>query len=140
MSAIKDGGLYPITLDKERHLLFSLDMLDDLEDKIGDISNLAEHVQGKGRMKFIKWLLMELLNEGAKCKAYIDTGKEDGAEILTEREVGLLVHIGNFKRVVDEVFAAFSIAHKGNTEPTDDGGGGEDEGENEGNKQAGEVE
>ena len=137
MSAIKDGGLYPITLDKERHLLFSLDMLDELEDEIGDISKLAEHVNGKGRMKFIRWLLTKLLNEGAKTKAFIETGKEDDAELLTERQVGLLVHIGNFKRVVDEVFAAFSIAHKGNTEPPEDDDG---EDENEGNATAGEAE
>jgi hypothetical protein len=139
MSAIKNGGLYPITLDKERHLLFSLDMLDELEDEIGDISKLAEHVNGKGRMKFIRWLLTKLLNEGAKTKAFIETGKEDGAETLTERQVGLLVHIGNFKRVVDEVFSAFSIAHKGNTDPPENDGG-EDENEDEGNATAGEVE
>ena len=138
MSAIKDGGLYPIMLDKERHLLFSLDVLDEVEDKIGDIAELQTHMETKGRMKFIKWLLVALLNEGAKCKKYQETGSEDGAEILTERIVGMLIHVGNIKEVMSDIFAAFSLANRGTTDPPEDGG--EDEDENEGNTTAGEAE
>ena len=39
MSAIKDGR-FPITLDKERHLLFSLNVIDEMQDKFGGFDKL----------------------------------------------------------------------------------------------------
>lgn len=138
---IKNSGLYPIKLDdKERYLLFSLDVIEEVENEIGNISELEKHMNAKGRMKFIKWLLVMLLNEGAKFKAYAETGSEDGAEILTERMVGMLIHIGNLKSVMDDIYSAFAIANKGTTEPPSGGGEINSEDENEGNKQAGRVE
>ena len=45
MSAIKDGRL-PIVLDKERHLLFSLNVIDEMQDKFGGFDKLAESHTG----------------------------------------------------------------------------------------------
>ena len=42
MSAIKDGR-YPVNIGgKERHLLFSLNALDEIQDKFGGYDKLAE--------------------------------------------------------------------------------------------------
>ena len=39
MSAIKDGR-YPLMLDKQRHLLFSLNVIDEIQDKFGGFDKL----------------------------------------------------------------------------------------------------
>ena len=137
MSAIKDGGLFPIMLDKERHLLFSLHVIDEVEDKIGEIGDLQKHMEGKGRMKFVTWLLTLLINEGAAYKQFEQTGQIEGAEVLTERIVAMLIHSTNIKNIMEDIFNAFTLANRGTTEPPSDS---EDDGENsetEGNAKAG---
>ena len=64
MSAIKDGRL-PIVLDKERHLLFSLNVIDEMQDKFGSFDRLDEVLKGKDSIKNLRWLLTLLINEGA---------------------------------------------------------------------------
>lgn len=108
MSAIKDGR-YPITLDKERHMLFSLNALDAIQDKFGGFDKLNEIVRGKDNLKNITWLMALLLNEGA----------EDNEDPLTEKRVGRLVHAGNFNYVVEEMMKAFNFGNSGSTEPED---------------------
>ncbi len=107
MSAIKDGR-YPIMLDKERHLLFSLNVIDDIQDKFGDISNLGEYMQGKDSIKNVKWLLTQLLNEGAN---------EDDVP-LTEKQVGKLIHAGNLVTVQNEIMKSFTFGSTGTTKIT----------------------
>ena len=65
MSAIKDGR-FPITLDKERHLLFSLNVIDEMQDKFGGFDKLDKALSGKDSVKNLRWLLTLLLNEGAE--------------------------------------------------------------------------
>lgn len=129
MSAIKDGRL-PITLDKERHLLFSLNVIDEVQDRFGAFDNLEAVMTGKDSIKNLRWLLTVLLNEGA----------DEGEPELTEKEVGRMIHTGNFTEVKTAIFKAFAMGNRGTTEPmeatdTDD----EEDGEEEGNAQAGEV-
>lgn len=50
MSAIKDGR-FPITLDKERHLLFSLNAIDEMQDKFGGFDRLDKVLSGKDSIK-----------------------------------------------------------------------------------------
>ena len=106
MSAIKDGR-FPITLDKERHLLFSLNVIDEMQDKFGGFDKLDKALSGKDSVKNIRWLLTLLLNEGA----------EDGDEELTEKQVGKLIHTGNFNEVKSSIFKAFSLGNNGTEEP-----------------------
>lgn len=107
MSAIKDGR-FPIMLDKERHLLFSLNAIDAMQDKFGGFDKLDEMLSGKDSIKNLRWLLTVLLNEGA----------EAGEQELTEKEVGRLIHTGNFLEVKSAIFKAFSLGNTGTTEPT----------------------
>ena len=106
MSAIKDGR-FPITLDKERHLLFSLNVIDEMQDKFGGFDRLDKALSGKDSIKNLRWLLTLLLNEGA----------EDGEEELTEKQVGKLIHTGNFLDVKSSIFKAFSMGNNGTEEP-----------------------
>ena len=109
MSAIKDGRL-PIVLDKERHLLFSLNVIDEMQDKFGGFDKLAEMLKGKDGIKNLRWLLTLLLNEGA----------DDGEEQLTEKQVGKMIHTGNFNEVKTAIFRAFAMGNSGTTEPPQD--------------------
>ena len=112
-SAFKDGRI-AIELDKERYLLFSLNALDELQERFGSIEELPKLMQGQARFKNVRTLLTILLNEGA----------QDG-EVLTEQQVGRLIHTGNFVKVQNAILAAFS---KG----TDGGEKGDENGEEEG--------
>lgn len=126
MSAIKDGR-YPITLDKERHLLFSLNVIDELQDKFGGFDQLDNTLQGKDSIKNLRWLLTLLLNEGA----------EDGEKPMTEKEVGRMIHVGNLSEVKTAVFKAFSYGNNGEEELEEQD---EEEESEEGNAQAGKGE
>lgn len=116
MSAIKDGRL-PIELDKERHLLFSLNVIDEMQDKFGSFDKLDEVLKGKDSIKNLRWLLTLLVNEGA----------DEGEEPLTEKQIGKLIHTGNFGEVKTSIFKAFAIGNSGSDAPQDEADGEEDE-------------
>lgn len=131
MSAIKDGR-FPIELDKERHLLFSLNAIDEMQDRFGGFDRLDVVLAGKDSIKNLRWLLTLLLNEG----------KEEGDAELTEKEVGRLIHTGNFTEVKSAIFKAFSMGNSGDAAPPAADPDEEDEegADNEGkNVAAGEV-
>lgn len=94
-------------LDKERHLLFSLNAIDEMQDKFGGFDRLDKVLYGKDSIKNIRWLLTVLLNEGA----------EEGEAELTEKQVGRLIHTGNFAEVKTAIFKAFSMGNNGTPEP-----------------------
>ena len=125
MSAIKDGR-FPIELDKERHLLFSLNAIDEMQDKFGGFDRLDKVLSGKDSIKNLRWLLTVLLNEGAK----------EGEELLTEKQVGRLIHTGNFAEVKSSIFKAFSMGNNGTEEPPETDNE-EDDGEGKEEKNAG---
>lgn len=118
MSAIKDGR-FPIQLDKERHLLFSLNAIDEMQDKFGGFDRLDKVLSGKDSIKNLRWLLTVLLNEGA----------EEGEAELTEKQVGKLIHTGNFAEVKSAIFKAFSMGNNGTPEPPEADDDEEDDGE-----------
>jgi hypothetical protein len=130
MSAIKDGR-FPITLDKDRHLMFSLNVIDEMQDKFGSFDKLDKVLSGKESIKNLRWLLTLLLNEGA----------EEGEEPLTETRVGKLIHTGNFGEIQSSIFKAFSMGSRGTDDPPargDDEDGAEDGDEK--NAEAGKAE
>ena len=116
MSAIKDGR-FPIVLDKERHLLFSLNAIDEMQDKFGGFDRLDTVLSGKDSIKNLRWLLTVLLNEGA----------EDDEEPLTEKQVGKLIHTGKFAEVKTAIFKAFSMGNNGTPEPPEQDGEDDEE-------------
>ena len=78
-----------------------------MQDKFGGFDKLDKALSGKDSVKNLRWLLTLLLNEGA----------EDGDEELTEKQVGKLIHTGNFNEVKSSIFKAFSLGNNGTEEP-----------------------
>jgi len=114
-------------LDKERHLLFSLNAIDEMQDKFGGFDRLDVVLSGKDSIKNLRWLLTVLLNEGA----------EEGEAELTEKQVGRLIHTGNFAEVKASIFKAFSMGNNGTEDPPERDDDEEDDDENEKNVGAG---
>lgn len=109
MSVIKDGR-YPVEIGgKTYHLLFSLNALDELQDKFGGYDKLAEAMSqdNKDWIKNTKWLLAMLMNEG----------KEEGEPEITERQVGRMIHTGNITEIQETMLKAFSVGTSGTAEP-----------------------
>jgi hypothetical protein len=121
MSAIKDGR-YPVMLDKKRHLLFSLNAIDELQDKFGTFEDLPKILGGKDKIKNIRWLLTMLINEGA----------DDGEPELTEKQVGRLIHTGNFIQVQSDILKAFAMGNRGTAEIPEPSEDEDDEDDTEG--------
>lgn len=126
MSAIKDGR-FPIQLDKERHLLFSLNAIDEMQDKFGGFDRLDTVLSGKESIKNLRWLLTVLLNEGAA----------EDEEPLTEKQVGKLIHTGNFADVKAAIFKAFSMGNTGSPEPPERDAEDDEEDDTDNEKNAG---
>lgn len=115
MSAIKDGG-YAITLKgKEYKLLFSLNVLDEIQDKFGAYDKLNEvfNPDNPNWIKDTKWLLAMLINEGL----LVD---DEDAKLLDEKTVGRLIHMGNIKEVQRAIFASFVLGNIGDEESDGD--------------------
>ena len=99
MSAMKDGRL-PVGLNgKEYHVLFSLNALDEMQDRFGGYDKLDEAFDSSNpqMIKNLRWLLTLIINEGM----------EEGQESLTEQQVGRMIHIGNLQMIKDVIFDAF---------------------------------
>lgn len=108
MSVIKDGR-YPVEIGgKTYHLLFSLNALDELQDKFGGYDKLAEAMSqdNKDWIKNTKWLLAMLINEGM----------EEGEQEVTERQVGRMIHTGNITEIQEAMLKAFSVGTSGTAE------------------------
>lgn len=129
MSAIKDGRL-PIELNgREFHLLFSLNVIDEMQDHFGSFDKLNEVLSGKESIKNLRWLLTLLINEGAG----------DGEDPLTEKQVGHMIHTGNLGEVKDAIFRAFAMGNSGTAEPPDVEDEEDEDGEEEKNTEAGKA-
>jgi len=112
MNTLKDGRV-PILLDRERYLLFDLNAMVEIEEKIGDISKLPDALNGPEKLKMVRWILTLLLNEGA------DIGEPQ----LTEAEVGKLINLSNFNGLgglQEAIFGAISVGSAGTKSPPSD--------------------
>lgn len=108
MSAIKDGRM-PVELnDKTYYLLFSLNALDEMQDRFGGYDKLdkAFDQSNPTMIKDLRWLLTLIINEGM----------EEGETPLTEQQVGKLIHIGNLQQIKDAIFSAFVYSANGGEE------------------------
>ncbi|MBD5503469.1 MAG: hypothetical protein HDR09_06920 [Lachnospiraceae bacterium] len=121
MSAIKDGRL-PVELNgKEFYLLFSLNALDEMQDRFGGYDNLdkAFDQNNPTMIKDLRWLLTLVINEGM----------DEGEQPLTEKQVGKMIHLGNLQQIKDAIFAAF--VHSVNGGETQEEAAGETDKEGE---------
>lgn len=111
MSALKSGA-YPVTLNgKEYGLLFSLNALDEVQEKYGGYDKLAEVFNDKNPNLFkdTRWLLTLLINEGLLAE-------DESAQMLDEKKVGRLIHAGNLQEVQTAIFKSFAQGTAGDGE------------------------
>jgi hypothetical protein len=116
MSAIKDGR-FEVEIGGEKYkLLFSLNVLDEMQDKFGGYDKLGEafNSSNPNMIKDLRWLLTELINEGL----------EEDKQTFTEKQIGKMIHIGNLQQIKDAIFSAFVYSANGGEED-------EQQGENE---------
>ena len=94
---------------KEYHLLFSLNALDEMQDRFGGYDKLdkAFEQNNPNMIKDLRWLLTLIINEGM----------EEDEQPLTEKRVGKLIHIGNLKQIKDAMFSAFAYSVNGGEKP-----------------------
>lgn len=113
MSAMKDGGSTVKLKEKDYRLLFTLNALDELQTKFGGYDNLGEifNKDNPDWVKDTKWLFTLLINEGL-------LEEDENAEILTEQQVGRLIHLGNLKEIQQAIFASFAMAMVGDEDST----------------------
>lgn len=115
MSALKSGA-YPVTLNgKEYGLLFSLNALDEVQEKYGGYDKLAEVFNEKNPNLFkdTRWLLTLLINEGLLAE-------DESAQMLDEKKVGRLIHAGNLQEVQTAIFKSFAQGTAGDGEEQDE--------------------
>lgn len=93
---------------KEYHLLFSLNALDEMQDRFGGYDKLDKAFDSSNpqMIKDLRWLLTLVINEGM----------EEGKEPLTEQQVGRMIHLGNLQQIKDAIFAAFVYSTNGGEE------------------------
>ncbi len=131
MSALQNGA-YPVTLNgKEYGLLFSLNALDEIQEKFGGYDKLSEilNSDNKDLFKNIKWLFALLINEARLAD-------DENAELLTEDRVGRIVTAGNIGEIKNAIYAAFAKGAAGDGE-ADEGEKDNEEDDEEGETKAG---
>ena len=108
MNAMKSGA-YPITLNGEEYgLLFSLNALDEMQERFGGYDKLHEvfNQNNKDWVKDTRWLFTLLINEARLAE-------NENAETLSEQKVGRLINAGNLREIQQAIFAAFAAGTTG---------------------------
>ncbi|MEE0761760.1 MAG: hypothetical protein UIM27_02160 [Acutalibacteraceae bacterium] len=106
MSAFKDGTVSIFLGGKERKMIYSLNVIDKIQDRAGDTGNFDFN-----NTKNIRWLATEMLNDAAKLP-------DGSGEILEEETVGIFIHIGNLRETKKKMLEAMRVGNTGTTEPT----------------------
>jgi len=115
MSAIKDGRIPLMLGGKQRHIILSLDAFDEIQDHLGGNLDGLENLLERPSFKDLRWLLHIMLKAAA----------DEGEEILTEKQLGRMVHVGNMQRVRRAVDEAITLGSDGD-EDVEPGEGDED--------------
>lgn len=110
MSDLKPIG-EPITLDGvERHLLFTLNVVDTIQDhfecSLEEVINKL--TDKKESSKALKYVLMELLNDEADRQKH--AGDDQGLKKYTEQEIGWLITQENILQVMVTVLRAYGLS------------------------------
>ena len=130
MGALKSGA-FPVELNgKEYGLLFSLNALDEVQEKFGGYDKLSEvfNKDNPNLFKDTRWLLTLLINEALLAE-------DENAQLLEEKRVGRLIHAGNLQEVQNAIFKSFYRGTAGDNSDTENENDGEETTE-EGNRAA----
>lgn len=114
MGALKSGA-FPVELNgKEYGLLFSLNALDEVQEKFGGYDKLSEvfNKDNPNLFKDTRWLLTLLINEALLAE-------DENAQLLEEKRVGRLIHAGNLQEVQNAIFKSFYRGTAGDNSDTE---------------------
>lgn len=105
MSAIKDGKTLVELNGRKYSLLFSLNALDEMQDRFGGYDKLdkAFDKNNPDMIKDLRWLLTLIINEGL----------EDDEQMFTEKQIGKMIHLGNLNQIKNAIFNAFAYSVNG---------------------------
>ena len=121
MGALKSGA-FPVELNgKEYGLLFSLNALDEVQEKFGGYDKLSEvfNKDNPNLFKDTRWLLTLLINEALLAE-------DENAQLLEEKRVGRLIHAGNLQEVQNAIFKSFYRGTAGDNSDTENENDGEE--------------
>ena len=122
MGALKSGA-FPVELNgKEYGLLFSLNALDEVQEKFGGYDKLSEvfNKDNPNLFKDTRWLLTLLINEALLAE-------DENAQLLEEKRVGRLIHAGNLQEVQNAIFKSFYRGTAGDNSDTENENDGEEQ-------------
>lgn len=110
MSDLKPRGI-PITLDGvERHFLFTLNVIDMIQDKTGktmhEVMESITNVQEIGHT--LRDVAMALINDEAEREAY--KNPETELKPVTEQEIGWIIGMDNFVEVTYAILVAYGYS------------------------------
>ena len=121
MGALKSGA-FPVELNgKEYGLLFSLNALDEVQEKFGGYDKLSEvfNKDNPNLFKDTRWLLTLLINEALLAE-------DENAQLLEEKRVGRLIHAGNLQEVQNAIFKSFYRGTAGDNRDAENENDGEE--------------
>lgn len=106
MSDLKPKGVPLILGEEERHLLFTLNVVDEIQDHYGcALEEVMDRLTDKKESsKTLRYLVMALLNDEEER-----SGKE-GRKAYTEKEVGWLITQDNVIDVTVAVLKAYGLS------------------------------
>ena len=128
--SIKERG-FSRRAERQRYgLLFSLNALDEVQEKFGGYDKLSEvfNKDNPNLFKDTRWLLTLLINEALLAE-------DENAQLLEEKRVGRLIHAGNLQEVQNAIFKSFYRGTAGDNSDTENENDGEETTE-EGNRAA----
>lgn len=92
----------PITIgNKTYEISFTLNVIDEIQKKYGDLNALADVVE---KTSEVKWLIALLVNEA--IEEHNEDHPDDKWELLTESYIGRKLDVFNLKPVTSSIFAA----------------------------------
>jgi len=96
---MKDKGI-PITLDTDRNLIFTLNVLEKCVQRYGKMDNILN--ESLKNVTEIKWLATEMLNEDAEI--WNDEHPDNKKQLLTEKKLGrYITGIGGANELLNKV-------------------------------------
>lgn len=110
MSDLRPRGI-PIVLDGvERHLLFTLNIIDELQDKYGKTIHdiIDELTRADVAQHTLRDIVTVLLNDEARREER--KGRNEKYPMVTERDVGDMIGMDNYYQITAAILLAYGIS------------------------------
>jgi hypothetical protein len=109
MSDLRPVGV-PVVIDGvERHLLFTLNVIDDIQEHFDlELHQIIDNLTDKNEAsKTIRYMLCSMLNDEAEKEEFKGNGE---LKRYTEKEIGWIVSLENQAEILMKIFEAYGIS------------------------------